>query len=87
MKKNYITYILKSKSDNNFYVGYTTNLKKRIYDHNIGIVKSTSARRPLEVVYYEVCYDQKDALHREKYLKSSYDKKYIKSRHKNYLTG
>lgn len=87
MKMNYITYVLKSKLDSNFYVGYTTNLKQRLAEHNSGKVKSTSARRPFEVVYYEVCYNQKDALHREKYLKSSYGKKYIKSRLKNYLAG
>ena len=87
MKKNYITYVLQSKSDKNFYVGFTTNLKKRLDEHNNGKVKSTSARRPFEVVYYEVCYNQKDALHREKYLKSSYGKRYIKNRLKNYLMG
>ncbi len=87
MKNNYITYVLQSKLDNNFYVGYTTNLKNRLDDHNSGKVKSTVNRRPLDVVYYEVCYNQKDALHREKYLKSSYGKRYIKSRLSNYLTG
>ncbi len=87
MKMNYITYVLKSKLDNNFYVGYTTNLKRRLDDHNSGKVKSTSSRIPFDVVYYEVCYNQKDALHREKYLKSSYGKRYIKNRLNNYLTG
>ena len=85
MKINYITYVLKSKLDNNFYVGYTTNLDQRLDEHNSGRVKSTNARRPFEVVYYEVCCNQKDALHREKYLKSSYGKRYIKNRLKNYL--
>ncbi len=32
-------------------------------EHNRGKVRSTSARRPFEVVYYEVYYNQKDALH------------------------
>jgi len=87
MKINFIIYVLLSKPDNNFYVVYTTNLKKRLDDHNSGRVKSTSARRPFEVVYYEVCYNQKDALHREIYLKSTYGKRYIKNRLKNYLIG
>lgn len=85
MRYNYITYVLQSKTDNNFYVGYTTNLKKRLDEHNSGKVKSTNPRRPFKVVYYEVCYNQTDALHREKYLKSSYGKRYIKNRLKNYL--
>jgi putative endonuclease len=87
MKMNYIKYVLKSKLDNNFYVGFTTNLKQRLDEHNNGRVKSTSARIPFEVVYYEVCYNQKDGLHSEKYLKSSYGKRYIKNRLKFYLMG
>lgn len=87
MKINFITYVLQSKSDHKFYVGYTSNLKKRLEDHNHGKVNSTSTRGPFEVVSYEVCYNQKDALHREKYLKSSYGKRYITNRLKNYLTG
>ena len=85
MKNNFITYVLQSEFDKNFYVGYTTNLKKRLDEHNSGKVKSTKDRSPLRVVYYEVCYNQADALHREKYLKSSYGKRYIKNRLKNYL--
>jgi len=85
MSNNYITYVLQSSFDNNFYVGYTKNLKKRLTEHNTGKVKSTKNRRPLKVVYYEVCYNQIDALHREKYLKSSYGKRYIKNRLKSYL--
>ena len=85
MKVNFITYILQSMNDHMFYVGYTTNLKKRLEEHNSGKVKSTKDRSPLRVVYYEVCYNQADALHREKYLKSSYGKRYIKNRLKNYM--
>jgi len=87
MRNNYITYVLRSLKDKYFYVGYTTNLKNRLNAHNNGEVKSTSPRRPFEVVYYEVCYNQKDAIHREKYLKSTYGKRFIKMRLKNYLTG
>jgi len=65
----------------------TNNLKNRLYEHNSGKVKSTKSRRPFKVVYYEVCYNQADALHREKYLKSSYGKRYIKNRLKNYLAN
>jgi len=83
----FYVYILQSKKDGNFYTGYTADIKKRINEHNNGKVKSTSYRRPLYLVYYEVCSNQQDALHREKYLKTSWGKRYIKSRLKNYLTG
>ncbi|MCZ7613827.1 MAG: GIY-YIG nuclease family protein [Ignavibacteriaceae bacterium] len=87
MKQKYIIYILQSKLDNKFYVGFTNNLKKRLIEHNSGKVKSTKSRRPLDLVYAEVCYNKSDALHREKYLKSSYGKRFIRNRLKNYLTG
>jgi len=83
----YFIYILKSELDNNFYVGYTHNIDKRLQDHEKGNVPSTKNRRPLRLVYFEACLNQQDAIHREKYLKTSWGKRYIKNRLKNYLTG
>ena len=80
-----IVYVLKSKVDGNYYVGFTSNLKARIEQHNKGLVNSTKNRRPLAIVYYEVCFNQKDATHIEKYLKTSYGKRYIKNRIKHFL--
>jgi putative endonuclease len=84
---SYYIYVLKSEKDNQFYVGYTKDLKNRIKLHNDGQVQSTKNRRPLILVYCEFCLNQQDATHREKYLKTSWGKRYIKSRLKNYLTG
>jgi len=81
----FYTYILISEKDDKFYVGYTDNLKRRIKQHNDGDVESTKYRRPLKLIYYEVCLNQKDAIHREKYLKTTYGKRYIRNRLKNYL--
>ena len=80
-------YVLQSLLDHDFYVGYSDNLKNRFKKHNDGKVESTKNRRPLKLIYYEACLNQKDAIHREKYLKTSWGKRYIKSRLKNYLTG
>ena len=84
--KHYV-YILKSEKDKMFYVGYTKDIENRVNAHNNGKVPSTKMRQPLTLVYYEVCLNQQDATHREKYLKTSWGKRYIKSRLKNYLTG
>jgi len=84
MKYFYI-YILQSKKDNKFYTGYTSDLKTRLAQHNNGDVSSTKNRRPLELVYFEGSLNQQDATHREKYLKTSWGKRYIKSRLKNYF--
>lgn len=83
----HFTYILRSKKDHQFYTGYTSDLKERVQLHNQGKVMSTKNRLPLELVYYEVCYNQQDATHREKYLKTAWGKRYIKNRLKHYLTG
>lgn len=83
----FYVYILQSLKDSFFYVGYAKDLKKRIENHNVGKVVSTKKRIPLKLVYYEACLNQQDATHREKYLKSSWGKRYIKVRLKNYLTG
>ena len=78
-------YVLRSKKDRKFYTGYTADLIKRMEDHNKGLVESTKNRRPLQLIYYEACAAQQDALHREKYLKTAYGKRYIKNRLKEYL--
>jgi len=83
----YYVYVLKSEMDNLYYVGYSSDLKNRLEQHNNGLVPSTKNRRPLQLVYYEACLNQQDATHREKYLKTSWGKRYIKTRLKNYLTG
>ena len=83
----YYVYVLLSKKDKDRYVGYTKNLKLRFEQHQKGLVLSTKNRRPLKLIYYEACINQKDAVLREKYLKTIYGKKYIKSRLKSYLIG
>ncbi|MDY0089106.1 MAG: GIY-YIG nuclease family protein [Flavobacteriaceae bacterium] len=83
----YYVYVLKSEKDSMFYTGYTNNLKERLKMHNEGKVSSTKNRTPFVLVYFEGCLNQQDATHREKYLKSSWGKRYLKERMKNYLTG
>ena len=83
----YYVYVLQSRKDKRFYVGSTKDLKSRFDEHNSGSVKSTKDRRPLKIVYYEASVLKKDAQHRERYLKTSHGKAYIKNRIKSYLTG
>lgn len=46
----YYVYVLHSRIDNNFYVGYTTDLAKRIHQHNTKRNFSTKGRAPLELI-------------------------------------
>ena len=81
----YYVYVLFSDRDKKFYTGFTDDLKRRVAEHNAGRVQSTSDRRPLILVYYEACLNQKDAIHREKYLKTTFGKEYIRKRINNFL--
>jgi len=47
----FYVYVLKSKKDGKFYIGFTPNLRLRFQEHNDGEVKSTIYRRPLELIY------------------------------------
>jgi putative endonuclease len=83
----FYVYVLISEKDGLFYTGYTSDLKERLTLHNAGKVTSTKNRVPLKLVYFEGCLNQQDATHREQYLKSSWGKRYIKERIRNYQTG
>lgn len=71
--------------DKRFYTGYTKDLRDRIKKHHSGQVDSTKNRRPLKLIYFEGCLERDDATKREKYLKSTYGKRYIKNRNIRYL--
>ena len=83
----YYTYVLRSFKDNQYYTGFTKDLKQRFEQHQKGRIDSTKDRRPLELIYYEACLDQNDATKREKYLKTYNGKMFLKRRLKSYLTG
>ena len=75
----FYNYVLQSKKDNQWYTGYTDDLRKRIEEHNKGLVYSTRKRRPFKVIYYETCVDERDAKMREQYLKTGMGKRYIRN--------
>ena len=75
----YYVYVLKSTKDNKLYTGYTSDLKRRVLDHNSGKVKSTSYRKPFELVYSETFQTRSEARWKEKFLKTAWGKKKLKS--------
>ena len=83
----YYVYVLVSEKDGNKYVGYTSDLKRRLVSHNKGEVPSTRKRLPMKLIYFEGCLNRQDATKREKYLKTAWGKRYIRNRLEHYLTG
>jgi putative endonuclease len=65
----FYVYILKSLKDNQTYIGSTSDLKRRMEEHNSGKVISTKPRLPFKLLYYEAYLSEKDARHRECNLK------------------
>ena len=56
--------------DESLYCGWTTNLRKRFYDHVMkNGAKYTKAHRPLELYYFESCEDAASARKREYAIK------------------
>ena len=78
---------MESSNDKGFYIGCTKDLKRRIKEHNAGHIKATRNRTPMKLIYYEASLDRSDAFRREKYLKTTYGRRYIKSRLSSYFTG
>ena len=81
----FYTYVLESLKDKKFYTGSTLNIVSRLERHNRGLESATKFRRPFKIIYYEGCLNRKDAIRREMYLKTSWGKRYIKGRIKEYL--
>lgn len=79
----YYVYVIKSLKDGKNYTGMTSDLQKRIAEHNKGSkgTPSTLSRGPFILVYNEEVENRSDARIREKYLKSGLGREFIKSIH------
>lgn len=63
-------YILKSLKDGSNYVGATSDLRKRLQEHNSGGLKFTTSRQPYEIIWYSAFENKTKAYKLEKYLKT-----------------
>jgi len=80
-------YVLRSFKDRKLYTGYTTDLRKRLADHNAGRARTTRDRRPLQLIYYEAHLLAKDAKARELFLKSGTGKRFIRKQLSHYFSS
>ena len=70
MKKNSYVYILTNKRNTVLYIGVTSNLPKRIYEHKNHLIPGFTSKYNVEkLVYYEQHHFIEDAIYREKHLK------------------
>jgi len=70
---------LQSLKNSKSYVGFTSEIPEmRLYEHNIGSNKWTGENGPFKLKYYESFCCKKEAIHRERFLKSGVGRKLVK---------
>ena len=82
----YYVYVIESLSSKRLYIGYSVDLRTRIRDHNWNRNRSTAHKGPWKLIYYEAYLIKKDALGREKFLKSGSGRRYINKQLKHYFS-
>lgn len=70
MKKDFYVYIMTNYQETTFYIGVTSNLVKRVYEHKNKLFKGFTSKYNLtKLVYLETSSSSSDAIAREKQLK------------------
>ncbi len=68
--KNFFVYILTNQNNRVMYVGVTSNLERRVYEHKLELVDGFTKRYHVhKLVYFEQTTDAMAAITREKQLK------------------
>ena len=76
---SHFVYVLRSLKSGRRYIGSTSDLTKRLQNHNAGKVRSTKFYRPYEIIYREVFPTKTEALKREKFFKTIDGYNFLKS--------
>ncbi len=82
--KFYYVYILEENLKKSLYIGFTSNLRKRIVGHSSGNTRTTRNGN-YSLIYYESYLNKADALGREKFLKGGSGRKYINKQLTHYF--
>ena len=71
MKRRYFIYVMSNSPRGTLYIGVTSNLIKRVYEHKSALQDGFTRKYGLNrLVYYEECLDVLSAIQREKNLKN-----------------
>lgn len=76
----YFVYILESEIEGRLYKGQTSDINKRIIEHNSGKTKSTKGYKPWKLVYFETFKTREEAVLREKYFKTGSGREFLKGK-------
>jgi putative endonuclease len=74
----FIAYVIQSHAGK-LYVGYTSDINRRLREHNAGLCKTTKDSKKWRPIYIEAYSTRSEAMHREKWLKSVYGREFLKA--------
>ena len=74
----YYVYILYSRKLGKKYIGFSTNIIKRLQQHNKGESTFTSRGIPWRIIYYQCFLSKEDALKEEQFLKTGKGRERLK---------
>ncbi|PIQ68354.1 MAG: excinuclease ABC subunit C [Candidatus Taylorbacteria bacterium CG11_big_fil_rev_8_21_14_0_20_46_11] len=83
----FYVYVLRSEKDGQLYIGFTTDLRRRVREHFSGESFATKGRLPFEIILYEAYQNETDARARERFLKTGWGRNYLKRVLKHYFVG
>ena len=80
----YYVYFL-SLSNNDIYKGSSSDVAKRVSEHESGKVDSTCNYRPLKLIGYEAYLLKSDALRRERFLKTTEGRRLLNQQYRDVI--
>ncbi|MDO8622284.1 MAG: GIY-YIG nuclease family protein [bacterium] len=73
-------YVIESIESGKRYIGFTTDLMRRLEEHGKGRSRATAPYIPFRLIYVEGCANEADARRREHYFKVSEGRRYLAKR-------
>ena len=77
----HFTYVLKSETNGNLYIGSAMDVEKRVALHNAGKVRSTKAYRPWQLLEFQTFPTRSEAVQRERFLINHQQKEILKKKY------
>ena len=75
----HFVYVLESRRNGRYYIGFSVDPDKRLASHNDGRVKATKYLRPWKLIYREEHPDATSARKREYQMKAMKSRKYVQA--------
>jgi putative endonuclease len=75
----FFMYILRSDKTGRLYTGHTSDLSRRLAEHNSGMTTSTRHGAPWQLLYFETFSFRSQAMERERHLKTGKGRDEVKA--------